>query len=376
MGSRIVEIDKPAESGQPEVEDSLRIEIAVMRAGDGDCILIQCRDYLGSVNILVDGGRREAVENLRAFLNTLPEKDRKIDLFILTHIDADHIEGALAIARDEQLREIVREVWFNDASRCAAPNAVPLSTRQGDDFANLIAKSGWAWNAKFANKAVVRSEQPVDVALGANTRLRLLGPTIEGLRRLASDWPTQEINDLTTSVRPMGAVVMGDSSVPDVETLASSSHSEDESTTNGSSIAFVLEHGEIRILVAADSHAEDIVTALRVDNRDQNQRFDLAFLPHHGADRNTSPGFAQLIESKRWVISTTGARHKHPAPQSIARILKLRPNRLPITLFFNSAHQEAAVWNDHLLRENYNYNVVLPANRTQPWIEIAIGGEN
>ncbi|MFN3132453.1 MBL fold metallo-hydrolase [Roseibium sp.] len=365
--------EEPLASGQTDGEAFPHLEIAVMRAGDGDCILIRCLDHFGSFNILVDGGRSEAVENLKAFLKTIPESERKIDLFVLTHIDADHIEGALAIARDEYLKSLVREVWFNDAARCGAEGAVPLSTAQGDDFTALIESSGWAWNTHFAGKAVVRGGKPIIVTLGANTHLRVLGPTPEGLQRLARHWPTQEFKELATSDRLMGAVAMGGVSIPDVESLASSMHSEDVSPTNGSSIAFVLEHGDAQILVAADSHARDIVSALQAEDQDHPPRFDLAFLPHHGADRNTSPAFASLIDANRWVVSTTGTRHRHPAPQSIARILKRRPNRHPLTFFFNSAHREAAVWDDLMLRRDYSYDVVLPTDRQQPWINITIG---
>ena len=352
--------------------DAGGLDVTMMRAGDGDCLLIRCHDDAAGFRILVDGGRLAAAGHLKAHLSTLAPEERSIDLLVLTHIDGDHVEGALAIARDPDLRGLVREVWFNDARRCAAVGAIDLSNEQGDEFTALVAGSGWRWNERFGGGAVVRDAPSAPLALGGLTRLHLLGPTPAALGRLARAWPAADLSRMGGEATPPGAIAMGGAGVPDVDALARSPHAEDASVTNGSSIAFVLEHGRRRLLLAGDSHARDMVAALEASFGAGPHRFDLAFLPHHGADRNMSPALARVVAADRWAISTTGARHRHPSPRSIARILKLRPGGQPTEFVFNSRHAEASVWGDPTLRRVHRYEASFPQGREQAWVGIAI----
>jgi beta-lactamase superfamily II metal-dependent hydrolase len=338
----------------------MRTQVVLFQAGDGDCILIRCIDATGKLNVLVDGGRAPAVGRLKAFLLGLPPEERRIDLLILTHIDADHIAGAIEIARDDELAVLVGGVWFNDAKHCANAAATSLSTGQGNTFSELIEHRKWPWNCAFKGGPVVRAPNAAanNVDLSESCSLRLLGPTKEALSRLAEAWPVELAAAERGIGRRKGAIPMG-GSPPDVVALAASQYSGDPSVTNASSIAFLLRHGGHSVFVGADSSAEDMLSAI---NNDFGGRLkvDVAIGPHHGSKTNMSRALASLLDARMWAFSTTGARHEHPDPETIARILRFRHGSRPLEIVFNSLHLQTRRWDASALMRDYGFSVRFP----------------
>jgi phosphoribosyl 1,2-cyclic phosphodiesterase len=72
------------------------ITIEVLPAGFGDCLLVSCAVGRDTWRLLTDTGPDETYPALRTRLLTIPpdgEGHRHIDLFVVTHIDQDHIGG-------------------------------------------------------------------------------------------------------------------------------------------------------------------------------------------------------------------------------------------------------------------------------------------
>lgn len=87
--------------------------------GQGDSILITVpssdSDPNGSYRILVDGGPDQNV--LSELDEILPFMDRTIDLVILTHPHADHVDGLVQVLRRYQVRAVLMTgVTYNDSS--------------------------------------------------------------------------------------------------------------------------------------------------------------------------------------------------------------------------------------------------------------------
>ena len=79
------------------------MKITMMKAGYGDCFLIETKKNDGlPYNILVDGGTGDSYDgrekNRDYFFPYL--RENKIDLMILTHIDDDHIKGIQRLFKD------------------------------------------------------------------------------------------------------------------------------------------------------------------------------------------------------------------------------------------------------------------------------------
>lgn len=349
--------------------------VTLFRASDGDCILMRCIDGKDSFNVLVDAGRASTVARLKRFMKDLPESQRRIDLFVVTHIDADHIAGAIALARDAGLARMVRAVWFNDASHLVPQDDIPLSIAQGNTFAKLIRKNGWAWNEAADGGAIVRKRGMRSIVLDKTraVSVRLLGPLPSGLEALADRWPAEPDEPEEDEGEP-SEIAMGNKRAPDVEALAGADYDADDTVPNQSSIAFVLSHGSRRILIGADSHAETLVTAIDEDFAGHLE-VEVATLPHHGSRRNTSVELAERVSAATWTVSTQGGgKHLFPNGESIARILTHKASDNRPRFVFNSGHREALVWDHARTKKTYGYSTAYPDDEDE-WITFSIAGK-
>src|SRR5258708_523696 len=89
--------------------------ITMLPAEDGDCFLVETGTPENIHRILIDGGRLSTARtHLHALMDTVRQSHRpRIDLVVVTHVDADHIEGLLDLMTAENVPEI-GEIWFNE----------------------------------------------------------------------------------------------------------------------------------------------------------------------------------------------------------------------------------------------------------------------
>jgi len=89
--------------------------LEVLPAAHGDAIWLEYGDPRTPRRIVVDGEPAATYETgLHKRLLLLPVKDRRIDLLVVTHIDTDHIDGAIILLQAaEQLGINFGEIWFN-----------------------------------------------------------------------------------------------------------------------------------------------------------------------------------------------------------------------------------------------------------------------
>lgn len=73
------------------------MRLRVFHAADGDCLLLSSSD---GRHALIDGGRSGTFQqHTWGTLQELAEADDKIDLVVVSHIDADHISGIISLMR-------------------------------------------------------------------------------------------------------------------------------------------------------------------------------------------------------------------------------------------------------------------------------------
>ena len=84
------------------------------------------------------------------------------------------------------------------------------------------------------------------------------------------------------------------------------------------------------ILLTGDAHADILETSIAtlLSTRGQTTLAVDAFkLPHHASRYNLSPGLVDLVDTKRYLVSTDGSsRSRHPDPVAISRIITKRPD--------------------------------------------------
>ena len=85
-----------------------KLHIVFCDVGQGDAIYIRTPK---AFDILVDGGPDDSI--LSCLSNHMPFWDRKIDLVILTHPHADHLNGLIPLLQNSQGRSFATESLTN-----------------------------------------------------------------------------------------------------------------------------------------------------------------------------------------------------------------------------------------------------------------------
>ena len=121
--------------------------------------LLHCRysDQKSPNRLLIDGGRSETYDkHLSPFLESLPTAQKRFKLFVVTHVDRDHIEGALALVNDRRLTTTFDDVWFNDYWNLIGddPPERDLGAAAGEKLSKAIRRRGWQRNKAFHGGAV------------------------------------------------------------------------------------------------------------------------------------------------------------------------------------------------------------------------------
>ena len=129
-----------------------RLRVTVLDVGQGDAILIQTPD---GKDILVDGGPGRAV--LRGLGSELAWHDRSIELMVLTHPQADHMDGLIDVFARYDVKRIV---------------AGPGVQRSAGSVA-------WRAAAAAERVTVETTGQGVALDLGEGVWLDVLGPDAE-----------------------------------------------------------------------------------------------------------------------------------------------------------------------------------------------------
>lgn len=343
----------------------LRIEI--LPAGHGDCLWLEYGDPHSPRRILIDGGakgtyKRSLAPRLRRLGGTPP----RFDLLVVTHIDADHITGALDLLEDPAAGFQAEDIWFNGYRHLPDEAPDTLGPVQGERLTDLLVKPGRRWNQAFGGQAVVVPPGPAlpRIELAGGLILTLLSPTPTGLAKLKPDWEKEvrkaglDPNRAAEEQAAAEGIDLLGAAAPEVEALVRESFAEDESTPNGSSIALLAEYQGRRLLLAGDAHP-GVLTAAIGRLSGGKLKLDLCKLPHHGSKANLSRELLEVLDCPVYVFSTNGAYFDHPDQQAVARVIK--HGGAGPELLFNYRSKLNTVWESRPLRDRYGYRAVFPA---------------
>lgn len=368
-------IHKTRDAIEMFVENNVRI--TMFPAGAGDCLLIEFlkEDY----RILLDGGYTDTYHNyLRRRLIELSEQGKKINLLVITHIDADHIGGIQAFLKENGTAKEpaiigVSEVWYNAFAHMNTEKAqsgdVPytikeilmgsiaaynstysdgrhdISVAQGNTVAGLLRAGGYNWNTTWCGKAIC-VENGKFKKLTDKIHCTLLGPDEDTMKGLAEVWVTKLKSTVKRFVicedglyseafecdciqsgettegatkQDIGYKTIEETEKHDWDKLVDTwSGQMDASVTNRSSIAFMLEYKDLRMLFPGDS-------PLQIFQETLPAKIDIVKLPHHGSEKNISKEFIQNTEVSYYLLSTEGKKHDHPSKSVIGAILCIAP---------------------------------------------------
>jgi len=392
-----------------------KITIELFPAGNGDAILIDFDSKL----ILVDTGYVSTFrEHLKPRLKELHAQGRYLSKFIVTHIDADHISGAISFIKENGDADNpsiigIEEIWFNSYRHLKLKekvtgtfdDAVPdipisggseslnadddeqlVSHKQGTSLGSQILKNKYAWNTSFKG-AAVKAELPFQKIGNDDFKLTLLGPTQDALDNLADDWYDYlkkifqgQINEdaffddaFEKMMEEMRQEEL-EKIILDQEELVSTTgdwvqdhakewEHEDRSPTNGSSITFLLEYGGKKLLFLGDAIPGQVENQLKNLMPEDQFPFEVDVLKvaHHGAWANNSPELLKRIRANYYLFSSNGKRHHHPHYETMAWILKGHGAASEKTFVFNYKQGDRLLEvDDFQMKQEYNYKTLWP----------------
>ncbi len=345
--------------------------LAMHPASEGDALILTWGDATNLRHALIDLGRTGDYRALKPQLKQIAN----FELFIITHIDADHIEGVVPLLKEADLPFSAKHVWFNARVQLeAAAERMPpkererLGAAQAEKVTDGIVKSGWAWNAHFRS-GVVSTDSPearAPLALAGGLTVTLLSPSDPKLSELLPVWDAELMKaSLRTTDPDEVAIALMEGrehlGMTNVEALAAQRFKMDTTRPNGASIAFIAQFAGKRVLLAADTHPDIVEASLRGLGASEATpyRIDCLKVSHHGSKANTSPTLLKIIDCSCFAFSTDGTRHGHPDAETIARILKSDSKRKKM-LIFNFSQDNNTIWNNAALKQRYNYDCRFP----------------
>jgi hypothetical protein len=371
--------------------------IEMLPAAHGDCLWIEYGTSADVHRILIDGGPAHAYPDLRSRIALLPRAQRCFDLLVISHIDADHIEGVVRLLCDaEALGCTFDRIWFNGREQLDAvpdPAGEPLGSVQGEIVGVLIHayedRTGTrVWNQGFDGAIAVdrHSDTLPTVTLPGNCRLAVLSPGQAELLDLKYHW-VRELDKAHVSsgdeaallsrlasdrrLRPLGDVLGGpdadaerdeaadavEADLPDAlggdsgEPGGDAPFGSDTSRTNASSIALLLEYPAVaptvRFLLAADAWPSVVERSLDLLVEPGQRLAVTGFkVAHHGSVANVTSSLLDKLACTHYLFSTSGAVFGHPHARCVGLVLASHHGPGKPRLHFNYNTTTTTAWSD------------------------------
>ncbi len=349
--------------------------LTMLPANEGDSLILsfgKSEDKLQ--HVVIDGGRKAAWPHLKKALGSIAARGEGIELLVLSHIDADHIDGLVEFVKDPDTVLEPKEVWYNGYDQLKGLNATndldAFGFPAADDYTKALAKKRWATNDRFGGKAILVDNEPSKFEIG-ELKLWLVSPNKAKLDRLIAEWdkwrkPKATVNEDAETGPDL--VAFGKRPMPDVldiEVLSAASKV-DTTAPNGSSIAFVAEYDGRSVLLAADAHPDVLLQTLTALSQLRGTSvINLVKLPHHASRANVTKDLIETMDCSRFAVSTSGAQFGHPDPEAISRILKFGRTGSK-TFYFNYASDRTLPWSNAVLQDMHNYECIYPDSPNIP----------
>ena len=344
-------------------------KVEMLPAYHGDSIWVEWGDKLTPNRLLIDGG---LVGTYNSIVSRAGDKC-ELALFCVTHVDQDHVEGAVKFLANLPSGVSIRQVWFNGWDQISG--AARLGAVQGEKLGAAIVSDELKWNTSFKQKAVLVPDSgrlPI-CKLQDGLLLTVLSPGKVELAALKPVWEKEcakagltpgSIGESTEALeedRRLGPR-LGDS--VDVEALAGEAYTADSSPANGSSIALLAEFDGKAVLFGADAHSEVLekgIQRLLAGRGSEKLKLDAFKVSHHGSKFNSSPSLLTMVDCPKWLFSSNGDKFHHPDRQTIARVLLSRKGD-DTDLYFNYRSEYNDIWDGQGLQREWHYNASYPAS--------------
>ncbi len=376
-----------------------KVNIKAFPARGGESILIRL-DGINKTNILIDCGYKSTYKLIKQELIKIKEREEKLDLLVLTHIDNDHINGARSVLQDYIEGNIcdISEIWINDYFRICnlkidnndegnleslellrriIKQKYPIDPQEYGDKnvgykeANILTeylsniKVKDKINSKFSGEPIYIEDKDnlKNITINEDIEITLIGPRKKILIDLIEEWNeylhekgfNNEITKSEELARAFELFYINNMN-QDLEINSKSTNCTTQlksiddivlfnefklENINRSSISFILKFHDKTFLFLGDSSPVDydeVLSYISKQNEDKKITFELVKVSHHGSKFDTSNDLFNYITSKRYLILTNGNGYDHPDLEAIAKIILNQNDKKEI--LFNYRHNK------------------------------------
>ncbi len=316
------------------LEKKHKITIRFFDVGGGDAIWIR---FLGRDrkwhNVLIDGGYGATYKTTFGPLITqITEAGEAIDLWVISHIDRDHIGAVLGFIQDKKIEDkpaTVNQFWFNHTELTVNVSNGKLSVGDGIKFRDYLNANG------LLGREAITTEMPEIDLFGL--KISILSPTPENQENLNTLWLAEEKKG------KLGRSSDKADHAKTIEELKNTPFYSDTDQVNASSIALLIRYKDITCLLLADSHSSEIENRLTALSYSKDMPLDatIMHLAHHGSKANTSLALLNMVRTNDFVITGNGIHNRHPDKETLVRVLvQEHRNGAPINLHFSCNNKE------------------------------------
>ncbi|VEI63148.1 DNA internalization-related competence protein ComEC/Rec2 [Serratia fonticola] len=243
---------------------------------------------------------------------------KEIRFYVLTHIDFDHIGGFLKTLTKLEKNDLHPSAVFY-------ANTLDLIKYKSDE--NVGFHHGSLLIELMSNLNInTRPLHAGDRVEINDLSMTVLSPNEEHLQLLRDKW---EIAEQEYNKRNYGNGFVSTSRkkfrIEFNEFIFDSEKKPENDILNVSSIALLIEHKNIKILMLGDAHSSVISEQLKLileDRKVGKLKVDIIKISHHGSKHNTSYKLLNLVKCNKFIISTDGsAPYNHPDQETISKII-------------------------------------------------------
>jgi len=332
------------------------VEVQFLPVGCGDAIIIMFHEMKKLIVVDFGSERFGNKELLISHLKDAIQQIGQIDLFVISHMDDDHIGGVVSLFKqnETEITNKVNEWWLNHSLEIKQTvSSKKITNKQEVDLKEFLVSIG-----KCPEEPILKGASKVF----GEIRIEVLSPDIESYNNAKGITLAEE----RRRIHKIGAKI-SDHNLS-IQELIGKQFVNDPSPTNRSSIAFLITAPNFKGLFLADSHPDIIVNSLKKLNyNDTTNKLKLDFvkISHHGSRKNTSDELLSLLDCPNFVVSCNGTNRPNlPDKEPLARIASIGSKDKIVNIFFTHKDStlEGVFSKDELNDPSAHFKVFFPEN--------------
>lgn len=286
------------------------INVYMLPADEGDFLWVSY-GMKKKHHILIDGGMESSGEEYSQIVNRICQREETIEAIILTHIDSDHLAGAIkgiSLLSKETLEAVVKNIYFNTSRGYLRHegNDVAKEGYAEDEVTVNVREEGYSVGEAIAFLELLKEKgikdrlvdyvvagQTIDFAEGASAKI--LSPDRKCLQGLSEKWENYRSKRQTFGYAPNLENVR-----KNLKDLMGEKLTYDSSINNAASIAFLFEYANSRIAFLGDALPGVCVKGWDLFKEEMGKKVDLVKISHHGSRSNTSDTLLKRLGTENY----------------------------------------------------------------------------